>query len=307
MIESAYSVKPHPLSIVIFSKDRAAQLDLCLKSIHKNFSNLSEHWNIYIIYTSSSKDFEDGYRQLIKEWYSKPNAIYFFPENKYKGFKKTLEYCMRHWEEYVLFFTDDDIVYRSFQHEFSILSDSFEKNENLLCASLRLGTNTFVQDQYINSMCLIPDEVIMSEQTIKTWDWKTQSMGENETNFGYPFSLDGHMFKVKDAIWIIENTEYYNPNTLEAKAHRTHVMDTEYAENLSGQMCCFKNSYVINTPLNRVQETFTNSAGVFFKECQESLNEKFLKGGRLTLSGMDFSTIIGVHQELKLCWDKKCY
>ena len=89
MIESAYSVKPHPLSIVIFSKDRAAQLDLCLKSIHKNFSNLSEHWNIYIIYTSSSKDFEDSYRQLIKEWYSKPNAIYFFPENKYKGFKKT--------------------------------------------------------------------------------------------------------------------------------------------------------------------------------------------------------------------------
>jgi len=294
-----------PLSIVIFSKDRAAQLDLCLKSIYENLSILSEHWTIYVVYTSSSEDFEKGYVQLTEEWYKKASSIYFFPEYKYKGFKKTLEYCIKHWEEYVLFFTDDDIVYRKFEHNFSVLSESFEKNENLLCTSLRLGTNTFVQDQYTNSMCLIPDEVIISEETLKIWNWKVQSMGESETNFGYPFSVDGHLFKSKQAKWIIENTEYYNPNTLEAKAHRTHVMDTEYAENLSDEMACFKNSYVINTPLNRVQDTFTNSSGVFFKETPISLNEQFLKNARLTLEGMDFSTIIGVHQELKLCWDKK--
>lgn len=292
------------LSVVIFSKDRAAQLDLCLKSIYKNMEGFLDKLKIYIVYTASSHEFETAYTNLSGEWNSLP-SIYFMPEKKYKGFKKTLEYCMNHWEEYVLFFTDDDIVYRKFEHDFSIFCDAFGKNENLFCISLRLGTNTFVQDQYINSMCLIPDEVIISENTVKIWNWKTQSMGEHETNFGYPFSVDGHMFKSKNAKWIIKNTEYYNPNTLEAKAHRTHVMDTEYAENLSDEMACFKNSYVINTPLNRVQDTFTNSAGIFFEETQESLNNRFLKGHRLTLDGMDFSTIIGVHQELKLCWDNK--
>ena len=82
-------------------------------------------------------------------------------------------------------------------------------------------------------------------------------------------------------------------------------MDTEYAINISNDMACFKNSYVINTPINRVQETYTNSAGIFFGSPQETLNEKFLQGKRLTLDGMDFSIIIGAHQELKLCWEGK--
>ena len=306
MIESAYAVKPHPLSIVIFSKDRAAQLDLCLKSIHENLSNLSEHWNIYIIYTSSSKEFKDGYKQLMKEWYSQPNAIYFLPEDKYKGFRKTLEYCMKHWEDYVLFFTDDDIVYKEFEHTFNILKAKFENYDNLLSISLRLGCNTFIQDQYENRMCFVPDAVIKTEKTIVTWDWKEESMLHEETNFGYPFSLDGHVYRTKDAKWIIENTpKYHNPNTLEAKVHRIHVMDTEYAVNLADEMGCFKKSYVVNAPINRVQETFTNSAGIFFEGQPEELNSLFLKGKRLTLDGMDFSTIIGAHQELKLCWGEK--
>jgi len=296
-----------PLSIVIFSKDRAAQLDLCLKSIHKNLSTLSEDWNIYVIYASSSTEFEDGYKELIEEYYSKPNPIYFFSEHKYNGFKKTLEYCMKHWEDYVLFFTDDDIVYKNFEHTFGLIDAKFKNHEELLTLSLRLGTNTFVQDQYQNTMCFVPDEIMKQEKTIRTWDWKEESANYGATNFGYPFSVDGHIYKSKDAKWIIDNTPgYHNPNTLEGKVHRVHIMDSDYAENLSGQMSCFKKSYVINTPINRVQETFTNAAGKFFGNSAEDLNKRFLNGERLTLEGMDFSTIIGVHQELKLCWGEKC-
>jgi len=308
MTLTAYEVRPHPLSIVIFSKDRAAQLDLCLKSINKNLSALSEHWKIYVIYASSSKEFDDGYNELIKEYYSKPNSIYFFPEHKYKGFKKTLEYCMKHWEDYVLFFTDDDIVYRKFEHKFNLIKAKFESHEKLLSISLRLGLNTFVQDQYQNTMCFIPDEVMRQEKTIRTWDWKQESANYGSTNFGYPFSVDGHLYSSKDAKWIIDNLPgYHNPNTLEGKAHRVHVMDEEYAQNLSEQMACFEKSYVVNTPNNRVQETFTNGAGKFFNSTAKELNEEFLKGNRLSLEEMDFSTIIGVHQELKLCWGEKCY
>ena len=294
MTSSAYEVKPHPLSIVIFSKDRAAQLDLCLKSIHKNLSSLSEHWKIYVIYTASSEDFEDGYNQLIKEWYTGSSSVYFFPEYKYNGFKKTLEYCIKHWEDQVLFFTDDDIVYRKFEHNYEDIADS-----ELFCTSFRLGTNTFVQDQYTNSNCLVPDEVIMGGGIIRTWNWKNQ---RKDTNFAYPFSVDGHMLPSRLAKKIINSTpKYYNPNSLEGKAQNY----IQYGiASLPEEMACFEKSYVINTPLNRVQETCHNGAGKFFGSTPEELNNKFLKGKRLALEGMDFSTIIGVHQELKLCWEK---
>lgn len=292
MIESAYEVKLRPLSIVIFSKDRAAQLDLCLKSIQKNLSNLSEHWNIYIIHTSSSKEFEDGYNQLIKEYYSKPNPIFFFPEHKYNGFKKTLEYCMKHWEDYVLFFTDDDIAYRKLEYKYEEIV-----REELFCTSLRLGSNTFVQDQYINSHCFIPDEVNTSKEKLKRWVWKNQG---KDTNFGYPFGVDGHIFSCELAKQIINNTPNYdNPNSLEGKAQ--HYIEQNISI-MPDEMACLEKSCVVGIPVNRVQETCTNKAGFFFNNPPEKLNEEFLKGKRLSLEKMDFDTIIGCHQEIKLIW-----
>ena len=280
-----------PLSIVIFSKDRAAQLDLCLKSIYENLENLSGHWKIEVIYTASSEEFEKGYDSLKYDWdYS---WLYFHQESVYGGFKQALETTMRGWGEYVLFFTDDDIVYRKCEHQYEDII-----NSELFCASFRLGTNTFVQDQYTNSNCLVPDEVIMGQDPLRIWNWKAQT---KDTNFAYPFSVDGHMFPADLAKKIINNTpKYYNPNSLEGKAQH-YIQDDIH--NLPDEMACFEKSLVINTPLNRVQETCHNGAGKFFGSTPEELNKKFRDGERLTLEGMDFSTIIGVHQELKLCWD----
>ena len=283
-----------PLSIVVFSKDRAAQLDLCLKSIYKNMNSLFKSFKVYVIYTSSSEEFENAYKKLPGEWYSRAPWMCFMPEKKYGGFKNTLESCMKRWEQHVLFFTDDDIVYRKFEHKYEEIA-----NDKLFCISFRLGVNTFVQDQYTNSNCLIPDEVITGDELIRPWNWKSQ---RKDTNFAYPFSVDGHMFTSDLAKKIINNTpKYYNPNSLEGKAQ--HYIQ-EDVQSLPDEMACFEKSFVINTPLNRVQETCHNGAGKFFGSTPEELNKRFIAGDRLTLEGMDFSTIIGVHQELKLCWEK---
>ena len=281
-----------PLTIVVFSKDRAAQLDLCLKSIYKNLASLSQMWKIEVIYTTGSEEFEKGYDKL--KYYWDFSWLYFRPESNYGGFKETLQKTMEGWGEYVLFFTDDDIVYRTFEHQY----EDFLDNE-LFCVSFRLGTNTFVQDQYTNGRCLIPDEVIMGDDIVRTWSWKEQ---KKDTNFAYPFSVDGHMFPSGLAKKVINNTpNYYNPNSLEGKSQH-YIKDDIH--NLPDEMACFEKSFVINTPINRVQETCHNGAGKFFGSSPEELNTIFLKGERLTLEDMDFSTIIGVHQELKLCWEK---
>ena len=280
-----------PLSIVIFSKDRAAQLDLCLNSIYKNLSSVSDSFKIDVVYTASSKDFEKGYDKLKNYWdYS---FLYFHDEAIYGGFRETLESVMNECGEYVLFFTDDDIVYREINHRY----EDIKIGSEIFCLSLRLGCNTFVQDQYRNTNCVIPDDVILGDDLIRTWDWKTQ---QKDTNFAYPFSVDGHMFKSEWAKTIIKNTKgYHNPNSLEGKAQ--HVVK-DMLDTLPDKMACFETSNVINTPVNRVQETCTNKAGIFFTEPAEELNSQFISGSRLSLEDMDFSTIIGVHQEIKLKW-----
>ena len=78
-------------------------------------------------------------------------------------------------------------------------------------------------------------------------------------------------------------------------------------DSLPPKMCCFEKGSIVNTPLNRVQETCLSVSGVFFAGGAKELNEKFLNGYRLSLEKMDFSTVIGVHQEIRLCWEKdKC-
>ena len=287
-------------SIVIFSKDRAAQLDLCLNSIFQNLKSILEKSRVYIIYASSSKDFETAYTKLSEKWNKQP-SVYFLPEKKYGGFKKTLEYSIKHWDDYVLFFTDDDIVYRNFENDFDEVDDFFYSNKDLFCLSLRLGANTFIQDQYRNTICKIPDEILCNDECrIKKWSWTEQA---KDTNFAYPFSVDGHLFCSTLAKSIIDNTEnYYNPNSLEGGAQ--HYMQKSIAS-LPKSMACFEKSFVVNTPLNRVQETCTNIAGKFFANEQETLNKNFLSGNRLCLNQMDFDTIIGAHQELKLFWKDK--
>ena len=286
------------LDIVIFSKDRAAQLDLCLQSIYQNASKLNGgDCCINIVYTASTPEFQTGYDKLKEEYRSYHmghHQTFFFGESHFGGFVEAYNAAMSSKNEYVLFFTDDDIVYRPMAEDLWPCTMSKMVDENLFTVSLRLGTNTFVQDQYRNTNCLIPDNDIQQNSKIRTWNYSTQP---DNINFAYPFSVDGHFFFKSNVNEILSGIpDWYNPNSLEGKAQH----------NLGGMfkfMGCFEHSYVVNTPMNRVQETCTNKAGQFFNQTAESLNERYLSGDRLSLDNMDFSTIIGCHQEIKLEWE----
>jgi len=159
----------------------------------------------------------------------------------------------------------------------------------------------------------------INKHVIRYWDSKFDGISTRLSNNKQRFFNSENIKKIKNlqsilyqdgkhnysldlAKKIINNTpKYYNPNSLEGKAQ--HYIQ-EDVQSLPDEMACFEKSFVINTPLNRVQETCHNGAGKFFGSTPEELNKRFIAGDRLTLEGMDFSTIIGVHQELKLCWEK---
>jgi len=117
------------IDCLIFSSDRAMQLDLLLRSMEKKF------FNINIIYKSSNDKFERGYDKLIKE-----NSINNINWVKEKNFKKNvLEVLQNSKNEYFCFFTDDDVFFEKLNIE---KVEKQMNNDDIFCFSLRLGENT---------------------------------------------------------------------------------------------------------------------------------------------------------------------
>jgi hypothetical protein len=268
------------LNIIIFSKDRAMQLDLLLGSIKENTTFNTQ--NITVIYMSSTQDFEDGYNKLISGY-----DCNFVKET---SFKQDVLNSLKN--EYTMFLVDDDIFYRNIDLSIDEINNIFVAS-NCTCFSTRLGFNT-------NFCYTLQQENIVHEYFhldhfygIDIYNDIIYWYISNATNdYAYPFSLDGHIFKTKYIKSIIEKLDFYNPNTLEAK------LSMESYSNMI--ISSFKKSCLVNTPVNRVQNTYENISGTLYDYNQTYLNELYLDSVKINLSKINFDNINGCHQELLL-------
>jgi hypothetical protein len=110
------------------------------------------------------------------------------------------------------------------------------------------------------------------------WNWRL-----SDADYGYPMSLDGHIFRTADILPLLETLDYHDPNSLEAALAR-HPINRP-------MMMCFDKSVIVNNPINRVQDTIKNRHGDISAEW---LNEQFLAGKRI-----DLTPFIGI--EPKAC------
>lgn len=109
-------------------------------------------------------------------------------------------------------------------------------------------------------------------------------MKEGEYDFDCTFSLDGHIYRTEEIWPHIERVGFSTPNELEDRLWPVRFQ-LQYAEH----------SCLVGIPHNRVQDQYPNkNAGGSAKK----LNARFLAGDRIDLEAMDFSNVIGVHQEI---------
>jgi hypothetical protein len=124
------------------------------------------------------------------------------------------------------------------------------------------------------------------------WEWKKHYYDAN-----YSLSVDYHIFTTKDIYKLVNKITFENPNTLEA--------NLQIFSNFPKQiMAAFEQSVVVNTPINIVNEVYDNRQGEQFAVSVEELNKKYLNGEVIDLEKIDFSNIIGCHQELLLPFKK---
>jgi len=156
--------------------------------------------------------------------------------------------------------------------------------------SNRLGHNTYVQNPHNRNEQVIWPQTAMIDQSFTYWDW-TRVPGH--TNFGYPMSVDGNVFRIKQLLPLVQELEFTQPNEFEGRL-------VGLAHKLPKSMACCETSCVVGLPVNRVQDVCQNRAGEEHGISASELNQRFLDGERIKLDKMDFSNVVGAHQEIEL-------
>jgi hypothetical protein len=259
--------RPRRLSTVntiVFSKDRAMQLDAFIRSVRRFAPRLLP--NLSIVYSSTAAHFRKGYDVLRRE----TRDVRWRPERDFRS--DVLALVGTH--DYVVFNTDDDLYYRRI--------DRFYLDEETACFSFRLGLNT------VYCYPLDREERITEPELHRTWiawRWVDQSVG----TLGYPLALNGHVFRASELKRWLYDIEFSNPNELESALQR-------FLNETRPKIAAFRRSHLVNVPANLVNETHPNrNWGVY---PLDELNERFLSGERIEINAMDFAHVHAAHEEI---------
>lgn len=259
--------------IVVFSKDRACQLHAFLESVLTHISNVV----VSVVYTYS-EEHKESYEKLIRR-FSLDN-VFFVKEN---DFRSDIISCVAYSKfDHIAFSTDDTIIYRPLPS----FIPAIYKHE---CFSLRLGLNTIVQNPYTGELQMPLKNYNSDGNNVISWNC---SLYHPFANYGYPMSLDLHIFQRQQILSLIKLFDWKNSNQLEGGlcAYRNEI----------SYMRSFVYSVAVNVPLNNMSKvTQTNNSLT-----QAELLAKYMDGEVVDLSKIDAKSIKGCHQEIPLHFRK---
>ena len=269
------------IQIIIFSFNRALQLDTLIASIAEKWQ--APKYKIDVIYNTSDKDFQKGYDILVEKYKANPHVVFnkeagikdkyslkemlnvrnfiAYNKNKKKFTPKSnfrslcIELLKRDKNEFVMFLTDDAMFIKNVNIETSIL-DWIKEVPSKRQFSLRMGEGMNNQG----------DEVRKVNNKLS---WEFHKNPRN-TNWGYPFSVDAHIYHKEPVSKLFSKYIFCNPNTLEGFIN-AHVYRKLFFEEGKANTFCSLLSY----PINMVQTVEENETlGI---DCK-MLNDMLLDG-----------------------------
>jgi len=252
------------IDIIIFSKDRACQLDLTIRSI---IENMFIDYTISIIYTSSNKFYYDGY-QFIKTLYPNINFI------EQGIFKNDLVHVVSNIQKYYLALADDTIFIEKIVYD--NIFKTFETNKEVMTINTRIGKSVLYN-------YLRPNEPIIKSPIFNndnTYDWRLIL----NPYWNHPMTSCGHICRVEDIKSFIQNSIFENPNSLEG-----NLIELAKHKRLN---ICYDRIKVIELCVNLVNTTNrANVHGIDIENSTEELNKKWLDGYRINPDILDYNVL----------------
>ena len=259
------------INIVVFSKDRACQLDLFIRSFLKNYRGDVDE-SVNVIFTYSSHAYRVGYETLLSRHY----PLNFIDEAG-RRFKDVTESVIDETNPYTVFFVDDNVFKEPFSLDNEVVS-MLDTHPEICCASLRMHkgiTYCYTEDRDVKPPLMFEDN---------TWYWEGC-----EGDWGYPMSLDGHIFRTREILPLIKSLPYRSPNTLEGFLSNNPLKNPK--------MVCLDNAVILNNPCNKVQTDNTNRHG---SVNPYTLNELYIHGMEIAMDNFSNTLCNSPHVEIDL-------
>jgi hypothetical protein len=264
------------INIIVFSKDRACQLDLHLRSLAANFTEFQEN-EVSVVYDFSGLEYIEGYQKLMEQT---PPNVKFYTDNQFGSLKNTLTALMRPENVFTMFLCDDIIIVNPFSlndNEIQIV----KTDRDVMSTSLRLWNGI--------NFCYATNNPSPVPSFVKSfcWDWRVAS-----GDWGYPMSCDGNVYLTQFLREKSAAINYVYPNHFEAGLASTAD------RNIPLTSCYLNEPKLINIPANVVQHIYANRHGNL--KTPATLNQLWLRDKQLDLDfylGKKFNT---VHIELEL-------
>jgi hypothetical protein len=264
------------LNLVVYSKDRPAQLELLLRSL-KRYWDGWEAISLSVVYTYSSESFARGYERVRS---LHPEPSYACEPDYPRTFKELTLGVVDAGNELTAFLVDDDV----FRRPYSLRAPEIEalrRDPTLSCVALRLAPGidyTYPLDR------VTPPPPFGAD---RTWRW-----AEGDGYWNYPMSLDGHVFRTAEILPLLAALDYANPNSLESELASRPLT--------APRGICPAEAVVVNIPANRVQDAFPNRCG---DVPPGPLNARFLGGERIALAPIAAVANRGAHEEIAFAWE----
>jgi len=258
----ANKVKSTELQVLVFSKDRAMQLDALLSSLQLHCFD-PQVLRTQILFACSTSRHSAQYRELAAAY----PQVSFTAET---DFKAQVLSVLNHPEK-ILFLVDDSLFVRNFSAQ--QLVELLDRHGEAAGVSLRLGQNT--------AYCypLARFQVIPRFENLNNgflgYDWSLA-----EADFGYPLELSSSCYRTADVLQVLSSCSFKNPNELEgtlaANARNSLVPGKKL-------LLCPKQSIAFSCPINVVQTCCPNRHELSQGCTAESLADLFDQGKRIAV------------------------
>lgn len=259
------------MNIIVFSKNRPAQLDLFLSSMAFNFPEALD-FGAKVLY-KADKEYQEGYEvcrayhpwiELVSETNFKQHVIDLIDDCR----KTTM-------------FAVDDIVWKNKFSVKDLQYKRFVESRNQICLSLRLWPG-ITYSYMLNRSAEKP-------RFVSRFTWCNF---RGTADWCYPMSVDCNIYQTADIKPIVQRISFSTPNSLEGSLAR-HPIKKMY-------MQCYPESKIINIPANKVQIDVARNRSEN-RDCFE-LNREFIKGKRLAYKHLAGYKNNAVHEPMELVW-----
>lgn len=272
------------VDVIIYTKDRPAQLDLLLRSIKDKFKNVG---GIGILWDYSTESFKEGYNKVIDKEYDLP--IFYIKQTNFEEDTETMISEMS--SPYFLGLCDDDVFIKEMDCS-KIVNKLYE--ENVSSISIKHGLDIICS--YPDDRTELPYPNFIEKESFLKWEWRKYPI---YSTWGYPTCINSYIYLKDYFLDLISNFHFNFPPNLEGGLNTNKEKFKKY-------IVSFKELKLMNLPINRIQTySLCNPFSKKYSYPIEELNKKFLEGYVISTENIYNMKVNKSNDEVEFIYEKE--